>query len=127
MPPTATPAAEAATTPRDPMPGVLPPANVTIHVGSGVIFCTPQGGNVRVYRSRAERSIRWRSDTPFKLTFTTFDDASKPEWPFVEPEPTWPVQQFTGTPPRDDGAPLYYKYSISAGDLFLDPIVIVDK
>jgi hypothetical protein len=110
-----------------PTPQMLPAVDITIHVGPGVIVCRPKGGNARVHRSRSERAIRWRSDTPFRLAFTTFDDEERPEWPFVEAEPAWPVLEFTGTP-KGEAAPLYYKYSISsAGGLFLDPIVIVDK
>ena len=114
-------------TPRDPMMGVLPATTVSIHVAPGVILCTPQGGNVHVYRSRAAHAIRWRGDAPFALEFTTFDDEAAPVWPFVQAEPDWPVREFTGTPKRVDGAPLYYKYSVSAGDLYADPIVIVDR
>lgn len=111
----------------DPRPGVLPAATITVHVAPGIILCTPQGGNVHVYRRREAHAIRWRGDAPFKLEFTTFDDEAAPAWPFIESEPHWPVREFTGTPKQDVGAALYYKYSVSAGDLYIDPIVIVDK
>jgi len=110
----------------DPMPGVQPAATITIHVATGVILCTPQGGNVHVYRTRAAHAIRWRGDAPFKLEFSTFDDEAAPVWPFIQAEPDWPVREFTGTP-KGGSAALYYKYSVSAGDLYIDPIVIVDK
>lgn len=106
--------------------GGAPAAIVTIHVGQGTIFCTPQGGNVHVYRSRRATAIQWRSDTEFTLAFASFDETGSKEWPFAEPQPAWPVRSFTGTP-RGEASPLYYKYTISAGGLFLDPIVIVDK
>jgi len=125
MSPEALPA-EAAGNPHDPIVGVLPAADITIHVGNGVIFRTPLGGNAHVYRQRTQHAIRWHSDTPFTLEFKTFDDAGTHVWPFEEPQPAWPVRQFTGTPAAAE-APVYLKYSVSAGNLFLDPIVIVDK
>ncbi|MGH8306334.1 MAG: hypothetical protein ACRETG_12065, partial [Steroidobacteraceae bacterium] len=86
----------------------------------------PQGGNVHVYKARKTHAIGWHGDTPFTLEFHTFDDHGTREWPFQEAEPAWPVRHFTGTP-SGGASPLYYKYTISAGGLFLDPIVIVDN
>ena len=107
-------------------PGTAPGASIHIHVLPGGIRATPQGGNAHVYRSRKAHALLWSGDTPFSLEFVTFDDEARREWPFLEPEPSWPVVSFTGTP-KGGTTPSYYKYTVSAGGLFLDPIVIIDK
>ncbi len=111
--------------------GTTPAKNtVSITVLPGAIQCKPKGGSVRARNLPATAPIRWESDTPFKLEFYTleFDDNNngKRVWPFVDKEPVWPVLSFQGTP-KGGQSPLYYKYTISAGGMFLDPIVIVDK
>jgi len=105
--------------------GITAAVEITIEVGAAIV-CTPLGGNAHVYRSRAVNAIRWCSDVPFTLRFQTFDESATVGWPFQQPEPHWPVLECVGVP-QGSAAPLYFKYSVSAGGLFLDPIVIIDK
>jgi hypothetical protein len=59
------------------------------------------------------------------------DVAALSRWPFVEPPPpegiTPPSRFFCGTLSGNFEPPTTFKYNITAGNLQLDPIVIVDR
>lgn len=97
---------------------------VSIHVRNSNITCTPKGGNVH---PKHGDELRWFSPGPsFNLVFTDFD-SGKILWPFISPEPKWPVTD-TGLLTLNNDFPKYYKYVVqSAGCEDLDPIIIVDK
>lgn len=104
--------------------------NTHIDVTSGVITCSPRGGNVRAVQ---KSTLAWKSaHEQFTLRFEALDGSGTGVWPFVEPQPTWPVFEFQGTlkpmsgDPAPDQRPMY-KYTVAIGNSVLDPIVIVDK
>jgi hypothetical protein len=103
---------------------------IQIDVTNGVITCAPGDGYVRTVHST---QIAWTSTgEEFTLTFQLLGGDGSPVWPFVEPQPAWPVRAFQGTltalngdpPPNQRPA---YKYTVVVGANRLDPIIIVDK
>jgi hypothetical protein len=107
---------------------------ITVHVKPSHIKCTPKGGHG--HAAGGDR-FQWISsdNAPFTLDFADMDTL-KPEWPFVEPEPTWPVTETKVLTlkdllkdPQGVKIPRYFKYTVKAAICpeDLDPIVIVDK
>jgi len=104
--------------------------NIEVDVTGGAITCSPKGGHVRALHGTR---LAWKSPhEQFTLSFEALDGSGTRTWPFVEPEPTWPVLAFQGTlkPMTGDPAPdqrPVYKYTVVIGNNVLDPIIIVDK
>jgi hypothetical protein len=103
---------------------------ITVHIKPTHITCTSKGGHAH---AAGGDLFQWASNdhTPFTLEFADMDTL-KPEWPFVEPEPTWPVTEtkvLTLKALENVKIPRYFKYTIKAAICpeDLDPIVIVDK
>jgi hypothetical protein len=100
--------------------------NTRIDVAGGAIACSPRGGHVRALHGS---KLAWTSaHEQFTLKFEVLDGSGTRAWPFVDPEPSWPVFEFRGTlkPITGDERPAY-KYTIVVGSKKLDPIIIVDK
>jgi hypothetical protein len=108
---------------------------VKIDVRNGQVTCGANGGHLRVPHGTV---ITWKStgdDKKFELEFSQLgiesgDTGTELEhWPFQEGRPSWPTNTFVGTlrklGPND--APPVYKYNVKVGNLFLDPIVIIDR
>ena len=108
---------------------------IKIDVRDGKITCGANGGHVRAPHGTV---IAWKSageDKKFELEFfqlglETTDPAAEVEhWPFQEKPPSTPTNTFVGTLKRlaaNDRAPVY-KYNVKVGNLFLDPIIILDR
>ncbi len=107
---------------------VRPVANgqtVLIQVGEGTIWAQPNGGSLR---APVGTLIHWSCREPFSICFTQLGGAPQP-WPSPKVTEVDGMYQATSEPPefpRDASGP-YYSYTVSVGDLTLDPIVIVDK
>jgi hypothetical protein len=100
--------------------------NIHIDVTSGTVSCSPNGGHVRAVQGAR---VDWKSPhEQFALKFEVLDGSGTTAWPFIEAEPTWPVQDFQGTlKPITGGDAPAYKYTVVSGSKELDPIIIVDK
>lgn len=115
-------------------------ASLKIRVDSGSVLCGTVGGNADL---KGGQRVEWVSDHPFTLEFfrTPYeaDEQCDPRdeqcdpvkldgWPFSDPERardvSWPVKSFAGV--LKPGFALF-KYSITVGNLRLDPIIIVDR
>jgi len=110
------------------MPG---PQQITVHVKTPVINCTPKGGHVHAAnRDQMQWVCNDRcSGAPcrFTLEFKVLDSQTK-VWPFVDPEPTWPVSETKVFTLKNEAIPRYFEYTVRVdGCTPLDPIVIVDK
>lgn len=108
-------------------------ASLKIRVDSGSVLCGTVGGNADL---KGGQRLEWVSDQPFTLEFfrTPYegdeecDPVKLDGWPFSDPgrarDVSWPVKSFAGV--LKPGFALY-KYSITVGNLRLDPIIIVDR
>ena len=99
---------------------------ITVHIKPTHITCTSKGGHAH---AAGGDLFQWASNdhTPFTLEFADMDTL-KPEWPFVEPEPTWPVTETKVFTVKQLNIPRYFKYTVkAAGCPDLDPIIIVDR
>ncbi len=111
---------------------------ITVDVRNNTIICGSNGGNVSSYTD--DRIIWLSGDSRLKWTLQFFplglenDKATPlpdlPVWPFTEREPAGGIvpatSEFAGTL-RKFTAPGGFKYTITIGNLVLDPIIIVDK
>ena len=108
-------------------------ATLKIRVDSGSVLCGTVGGNADL---KGAQKVEWVSELPFTLEFfrTPYEDDRECDpvelngWPFADPQRAqdvrWPVKSFAGV--LKEGFALY-KYSITVGNLRLDPIIIVDR
>jgi hypothetical protein len=105
----------------------LPLAPVTIEVSQGTISAFPNSGAVRV---QAGQQVSWQCPKSFVLTLRQIGGSAPHPWEVPKPMQnsagTWSV---SSTPPSFGPleVPPYYNYTITIGELTLDPIVIVDK
>ena len=112
---------------------------IVIDVQSNTLICGANGGNA--YLSPGDR-IRWKSADrrlPFTLEFfrlgleadgECIEVSSLDRWPFADPpEPkrgiVGPTTEFKATLKKKGGAA--FKYTVTVGNLRLDPIIIVDR
>jgi hypothetical protein len=99
---------------------------VQINVGKGTIWCTPNGGALRM----PPRSVvYWKCDHPFTISFQQLGGAYTP-LPTLSSGPPGGGAQSVQLRPSPvlgaDQAP-YYEYTVTVGNLVVDPIIIVDK
>ena len=106
--------------------------SLQISVQNGAVLCGKSGGNVR---GKEGHTIQWTSDRDFTLEFfrtpeegEECDPVKLDGWPFAKPasaqDVKWPVKTFEGVLKEGYGL---FKYSITVGNLRLDPIIIVDR
>ena len=97
---------------------------VTLHAREGTIWATPNGGALRV---KHDQHVRWECDQPFSLSFVQLGGSKLPLAPLAgRQDPASGLWQAGVTLHSGEAAP-FYEYTISVGELTLDPIVIVDK
>ncbi len=106
---------------------VLEVQTVVVHVDQGTLWCTPNGGALRV----PPRSlVRWQCDYPFSISFRQLGGAHAP-WPPLQSHPeAGGIEAIEVKPPPPlpkDAPEPFYEYSVRVGNLTLDPIIIVDK
>jgi hypothetical protein len=96
---------------------------VTIHVADGTVWATPNGGALRI---TPRDEVRWEGEQEFQVSFVQLGGDKQPWGPFTAKRDA--SGRFAVTARAKAGAmPPFYEYSITVGDLRLDPIVIVDK
>lgn len=96
---------------------------VTIHVAEGTVWATPNGGALR---TSPREDVRWQGDQEFVVSFVQLGGDRQPWGPITAKRDA--SGKFAVTTRAKCGArPPFYEYSITVGDLTLDPIVIVDK
>jgi len=99
---------------------------VQINVGQGTIWCTPNGGALRV----PPRSVvYWKCNHPFTISFQQLGGADTPLPTLPSSGPANDVQsvQLRPSPVTGDDQAPYYEYTVTVGNLVVDPIIIVDK
>jgi hypothetical protein len=108
-----------------------------IRVQNGTLLCGGVGGHIRGIPGV---KVQWESDQEFTLEFFRLAEETadgvpvsqdSPRWPFSEPrleDVKWPLRKFEGVLREDPSSSTsVYKYYITAGNLRLDPIVIIDR
>jgi hypothetical protein len=113
------------------------PLVLLISVENGTVLCGEVGGHIR---GKPGLKVRWASNQDFTLEFFRLAEETadgvpvsqdSPRWPFSEPrleDVRWPLRKFEGVLREDpSSSPSVYKYYITAGNLRLDPIVIIDR
>jgi hypothetical protein len=102
---------------------------VNIQLGEGTIWATPNNGSLRI-RANPDANLLFVCREKFDLSFTQIGGSTPLPWPALEVKEVSPYRFECRTRPRtippDAEAP-FYKYTVNAGGLTLDPIVIVDK
>jgi hypothetical protein len=99
---------------------------VQINVGQGTIWCTPNAGALRV----PPRSVvYWKCSHPFTIGFQQLGGTSAPLPTLPSSGPANDVQsvQLRPSPVAETAQAPYYEYTVTVGDLVVDPIIIVDK
>jgi hypothetical protein len=108
---------------------------IDIDVKNNTVIVGQNGGNVR---GKSSDRFVWNSaSSQFKLRFHPLGVEGAPailelpDWPFDEEQPAsgivGPTKKFVGTLSDRNAPGGAYKYSISVGNLIVDPIIIVDK
>jgi len=99
---------------------------VQINVGQGTIWCTPNAGALRV----PPRSVvYWKCNHPFTIGFQQLGGTHAPLATLASSGPADDVQsvQLRPSPVADAAQAPYYEYTVTVGNLVVDPIIIVDK
>jgi hypothetical protein len=102
---------------------------VSIELDKGSIWATPNGGSLRI-EDNPKANLVFLCAQKFSLSFVQIGGATPLAWPTFEVTPGGPLgwQCRTRSPEVPAGAEApFYKYTVNAGGLTLDPIVIVDK
>jgi hypothetical protein len=101
------------------------PQQITIHVNPPLITPTPKGGHVHVGR---QAQMQWVSnDAAFTLSFEDLDTGGT-EWPFIDPQPQWPVTETKVLTFKEFNITRYLKYVVTVkGCPALDPIIIIER
>ncbi len=107
--------------------------DIDISVERNTIICGRNGGHVRACEGTR---IVWRSGNEFTVQFSPFavenpgtpDLTNLPAWPFEENPADLRKPQIMHQATLLPDVPLVgYKYTLTLGNLTLDPIIIVDK
>lgn len=99
---------------------------VQVNVGQGTIWCTPNAGALRV----PPRSVvYWKCNHPFTIGFQQLGGSHAPLPTLASSGPADDVQsvQLRPSPVADAAQAPYYEYTVTVGNLVVDPIIIVDK
>lgn len=99
---------------------------VQVNVGQGTIWCTPNAGALRV----PPRSVvYWKCNHPFTVGFQQLGGSHAPLPTLASSGPADDVQsvQLRPSPVADAAQAPYYEYTVTVGNLVVDPIIIVDK
>jgi hypothetical protein len=99
---------------------------VQVNVGPGTIWCTPNGGALRV----APRTlVSWSCNHPFSISFQQLGGVNAPLPTLESQGPSDSNQSVQLKPPPVPEAVQapYYEYTVRVGGLVIDPIIIVDK
>ena len=101
---------------------------VSIQLDRGSIWATPNGGSLRI-EDNPKAKLVFLCAQKFSLSFVQIGGATPLAWPDFEVEQGplgWQCETESPAVPAGAEAP-FYKYTVTAGGLTLDPIVIVDK
>jgi hypothetical protein len=102
---------------------------VNIQLGEGTIWATPNNGSLRI-PDDPDACLLFRCREKFTLSFAQIGGSTPLQWPALEVQEVSPYGWECRTRPAripDDAEAPFYKYTVNAGGLTLDPIVIVDK
>ncbi len=102
---------------------------VNIQLGEGTIWATPNNGSLRI-ADDPDAYLLFVCREQFTVGFVQIGGSTTLPWPKTLVGPAGPkgFQCRTRPPAIPDGAEApFYKYTVTAGGLTLDPIVIVDK
>jgi hypothetical protein len=102
---------------------------VNIQLGEGTIWATPNNGSLRI-PDDPDANLLFVCREKFALSFAQIGGSTPLPWPgfdVKEIDPyRWECRTRPPAIPTGADAP-FYKYTVNAGGLTLDPIVIVDK
>ena len=102
---------------------------VNVQLGEGTIWATPNNGSLRI-RDDPDAYLHFVCREEFTLGFVQAGGSTPLPWPktIVESAGQKGFECRTRPPAIPPGAEApFYKYTVNAGGLTLDPIVIVDK
>jgi hypothetical protein len=106
--------------------------NVTAEPGDNICWRAGQGVKaftLQFYRLAAEPVANGAPPASARVTHVPV--VSLPRWPFTGKEPpndvVGPTERFEGTLLPEGNPAVAFKYTVSVGNLSLDPIVIIDR
>ncbi len=99
---------------------------VQVNVGQGTIWCTPNAGALR---TPPRSVVYWKCSHPFTVSFRQLGGSHAPLPTLASTGPADDVQsiQLRPSPVAAAAQAPYYEYTVTVGNLVVDPIIIVDK